>query len=401
MGTVPDSRHTSMKSLSNLLAVTVLLAGCRHQAGTVTWIRTYGGPRSDVGHSVQQTADGGYIVGGTRHDTVGPDWSSVYLVRTDENGDTLWTKTIGGAYSTEGNCVRQTSDGGLIVAGTTISVPGGNPAIYLVKTDANGNEAWSRTLGNPDNAVGHSVLETSDGGFVVVGSTYPAGHGVDVYLVRTDADGDTIWTKALGGEGDDWAESVTLNEDGGFTIAGSTQSFGAGSYDVYLIRTAATGDTLWTRTFGGPDDDRGYAAQQTSDGGFIVTGGVTSSSVLRGIYLVRTDAGGDTVWTRTILEGENTSAGKSIQQTEDGGYVVAGYTGSIGAGWDDVLLTRIDASGSTLWIKTFGGPEADDGYSVQQTSDHGFIIAGATWSFDGGYSDVYLIKTDSLGNAGP
>jgi hypothetical protein len=172
-----------------------------------------------------------------------------------------------------------------------------------------------------------------------------------------------------------------------------------GYEDVYIIKTDASGDTLWTRTYGGTSDDAAYSVQQTSDGGYIVAG--TTSSFGAGgedVYLIKTDVAGDTLWAKTY-GGIHNDDGYSIQQTSDGGFIVAGQTNSFGSGGYDVYLIKTNAYGDTLWTRTCGGADDDCGQSVQQTSDGGYVIAGETYSEAGGY-DVYLIKTDDSGYVG-
>jgi hypothetical protein len=207
---------------------------------------------------------------------------------------------------------------------------------------------------------------------------------------------DTLWTKTYGGINDDISHSIQQTIEGGYIIAGYTNSFGAGGHDVYLLKTDASGDTLWTKTYGGVNNDISYSIQQTSDGGYIIAG-YTNSFGAGGydVYLLKTDASGDTLWTKTY-GGVNNDISHSIQQTSDGGYVTAGYTYSFGAGMCDVYLIKTDSLGDTLWTKTYGDTLSDLGYSVDITSDAGYIITGSTNS--SGYSDVWLIKTDSLGD---
>jgi len=192
--------------------------------------------------------------------------------------------------------------------------------------------------------------------------------------------------------------SVQQTADSGYIIAGATASFGAGHNDVYLIRTNAQGDTLWTRTYGGLGVDYGYCVRQTSDGGYIIAG-ITNSfgAGILEAYLIKTNALGETLWTRTY-GGADEDWANSVQQTADGGYIIGGRTLSFGAGSYDVYLIKTDAAGDTLWTRTFGGTSADEGRSVRQTADGGYVIAGITSSFGAGYSDVYLIKTDANGN---
>ena len=297
-----------------------------------------------------------------------------------------WKKTFGGSA---GYSVQQTSDGGYIVVGSS----GSN--VCLIKTDTGGNKLWQETFGGEDYDYGYSVQQTSDGGYIVAGEC-----GGDVCLIKTDTGGSALWQKTFGrGSG----HSVQQTSDGGYIIAGETDPFGDTSgdvylnYDVYLIKTDASGNKLWQETFGGEDSDFGRSVQQTGDGGYIVAGytysyGAGSSDV----YLIKTDAFGNAQWQETF-GGEDSDVGYSVQQTSDGGYIIVGDTRSYGAGWADIYLIKTDAFGNLEWQKTFGvddideGYEGDAGYSVQQTSDGGYIVTGE-------YSDdIYLLKTDAYG----
>ena len=221
---------------------------------------------------------------------------------------------------------------------------------------------------------------------------------VTVLVIASPALAQTSLWRTYGGTDYDHGYSVQQTADGGYIIAGCTWSFGAGDNDVYLIKTNASGDNLWTRTYGGINDDEGWSVQQTSDSGYIVAGWTMSFGAGEAdVYLIKANASGDTQWTRTY-GGFSDDEGYSVQQTSDGGYVIAGETYSFGAGYRDVYLIKTSASGDTLWTRTYGGTNGDWGYSVQQTSDSGYIIAGSTTSFGAGGSDVYLIKTDANGN---
>jgi len=369
------------------------------------WERTYGGSDHDIGSSVAQTSDGVYIVAGVTSSSFGAGSGDIYLVKTDAVGDTIWTRTYGGSDYDYGYSVAQTSDGGYIVAGRTWSFGAGATDVYLVKTDAVGDTIWTRTYGGSGNDWGWPVAQTSDGGYIIAGWTESFGAGLyDVYLVKTDSDGDTLWTRTYGGSSGDYGNSVAQTLDGGYIVAGKTWSFGAGGYDVYLIKTDAVGDTIWTRTYGGSSGDEAYSVAQTSDGGYIVAGVYDYDYWEAGtgdVYLIKTDAVGDTIWTRTY-GGSHDDYGRSVAQTSDGGYIVAGWTESFGAGNYDVYLVKTDCDGDTMWTRTYGGSSGDYGYSVAQTSDGGYIVAGATESFGEGWYwyDVYLVKTDSLGYTG-
>jgi len=358
------------------------------------WQRTYGGAESDLGFCVQQTTDGGFIVVGFTH-SFGTGMNDVYLIKTNGRGDTLWTRTYGGPIFGGLLAVTQTADGGYVVTGGIIN-PDTDNNVLLIRTNATGDTLWTRAYGGTGDDCGSSVQQTTDGGFVITGYTASFGSGYrDVYLVRTDASGDTLWTRTYGGPDEDIGYSVQQTTDGGFVVAGER------SGDVYLIKTDGDGDTLWTRTYGGTFSDFGFSVQLTADGGYVI-GGCTDSfgAGSYDFYLIKTDAAGDTLWTRTY-GGAHWDVGRSARQTSDGGYIIAGETGSSGAGVEDAYLVRTDSQGDTLWTRTYGGPNEDRGFSVQQTSDGGYIATGWTASFGAGGRDVYLIKTSGKLDVGP
>ena len=357
------------------------------------WTRTYGGSNGDGASSVQQTADGGYIVAG-RTESFGAGGFDFYLVKTNSQSDTLWTRTYGGSNDDGANSVQQTADGGYIVAGTTGSFGTGDYDFYLVKTNSLGDTLWTRTYGGSGADGVISVQQTADGGYIIAGYTDSFGvGGHDFYLVKTTSQGDTLWTRTYGGSGDDWGPSAQQTTDGGYIVAGITASFGAGNNDFYLVKTTSQGDTLWTRTYGGNYDDYAYSVQQTTDGGYIVAGETESFGVGGDrFYVVKANSQGDTLWTRTY-GGSNSNRAYSVQQTADGGYIVAGNTTSFGAGEEDFYLVKANSQGDTLWTRTYGGISEDQARSVQQTADGGYIMAGETRSFGAGGYDFYLVKT--------
>ncbi len=314
--------------------------------------------------------------------------------------DTLWTKTYGGTDTDWGESVQECTSGGFIIAGWTYSFGAGSQDVYLIRTNSDGDTMWTKTYGGTDTDGGLSVQECANSGFIIAGKTESFGAGSnDVYLIRTNADGDTLWTKTYGGTSGDYGESVQECASGGFIIAGYTWSFGAGKSDVYLIRTNSDGDTMWTKTYGGTDTDWGLSVQECAGSGFIIAGGTESFGAgYSDVYLVRTNADGDTLWIKTY-GGTNSDYGESVQECAGGGFIIAGMTGSFGANPDttDVYLIRTDADGDTLWTKTYGGTDNDWGYSVRECAGGGFIIAGMTGSFGAGYSDVYLIRVGPEG----
>ncbi|MCC6012044.1 T9SS type A sorting domain-containing protein [Candidatus Caldipriscus sp.] len=312
---------------------------------------------------------------------------------------TSFAKTYGGIGYDFSYSVQQTSDGGYIVAGATSSFGAGSGDIILIKTDANGNISWAKTYGRAGWDEARSVQQTSDGGYIVAGRTNSFGAGsYDIILIKTNANGNISWAKTYGGTDYEEASSVQQTSDGGYIVAGRTYSFGAGGYDIILIKMNANGNISWAKTYGGTDYEEASSVQQTSDGGYIVAG-ATSSFGAGGydIILIKTDANGNISWAKTY-GGTDWDFASSVQQTSDGGYIVAGYTYSFGAGSYDIILIKTDANGNISWAKTYGRAGWDEARSVQQTSDGGYIVAGYTYSFGAGSYDIILIKTDANGN---
>jgi len=279
-----------MKTIwTTLFLLACVQASLAQPSPDTLWTRTYGGSSDDGAYSVQQTTDGGYIVAGYTA-SFGAGNEDFYLAKTNSQGDTLWTRTYGGSDYDDASSVQQTADGGYVVAGSTYSFGAGSYDFYLVKTNGQGDTLWTRTYGGSDLDVAYSVQQTANGGYIVAGETRSFGaRDADLYLVKTDSQGDTVWTRTYGGSSEDWANSVDTTPDGGYIVAGATESFGAGSYDFYLVKTNGQGDTLWTRTYGGSYVDGARSVQRTADGGYIVAGGTESFGAgLVDFYLVKT-----------------------------------------------------------------------------------------------------------------
>jgi len=313
-------------------------------AQVVRFAKSYGGTNDDWASSVQQTSDGGYIMAG-RTRSFGAGGVDVFLIKTDEFGNLQWAKAYGRTGADLAFSVQQTSDGGYIVAGYTTSFGAGGADFFVVKTYANGNIQWAKTYGGTGADTAWSVQQTSDGGYIVAGYTTSFGAGNnDIFLIKTDANGDVQWAKAYGGAGDDRAYSVQQTSDGGYIVAGETRSFGAGGSDIFLIKTDEFGNVQWAKTYGGTNNEWAYSVQQTSDGGYIVAG-TRRISLNYDIFLIKTDANGNVQWAKTYGGGGEDRA-YSVQQTSDGGYIVAGRTGSFGAGGSDIFLIKTDANGN-------------------------------------------------------
>lgn len=385
------------------LAAIIVLSLCAVLPAQVSFQRTYGGTATDQAWSVVPAVDGGYFVAG-HTSSYGAGLNDAWLIRTGAAGETLWTRTFGGEDFDEVYAAARTADSGWVMTGETYSQGAGLCDLWLVRTDASGDTLWTRTFGGIHEDRGRSVVQTQDGGYIIGGSTAsfgPRWNDPDYWLVRTDAAGDTLWTRTFGGTEWDYAFSVTPTDDGGCVIAGVTESFGAGEGDLLLVRADASGDSLWTRCHGGESDDWGCSVAQTDDGGCIVAGfSYGDGAEDAALWLVKTDASGDSLWTRTFGGTVHDDWANSVTQTPDGGYIIGGVTRSFGAGGMDAWLVKTDSSGDTLWTRTFGGPETDECHSVAQADDGGYVLSGWTESSGHGQGDAWLVKTDSLGLVG-
>jgi hypothetical protein len=382
-----------MKSLLPVIAAAVFVGEAFAQAPDTLWTKRYGGGSYDCAYSVCQTTDGGFVLVGIT-ESFGAGDEDVWLLRTDVNGDTLWTKTYGERYSDAGYSVQQTTDGGFVITGEKYTVGRGTD-IWLVKTDSQGDTIWTRIFGSVEHTnVGHSVQQTTDGGYAITGTMFWG--EPRVFLLKTDSNGNMLWIKSYETEHtghvecQDRGHSLRHTSDGGFVIVGNIGEGGETDSDIWLIRTDADGDTLWTRRWGGGCTDQGWSVQEAPDGGFLVAGTFCFDA-----WLIRTDSEGKTLWEKTYGVGERFNVAYSIQVTPDGGCVLAGvrHGGFFFPPDDgDVWLIRTDALGDTVWTKTIGGPQGDGSHSIRQTSDGGYIVAGGTKSFGAKEHDVYLIR---------
>ena len=377
----------------NTISVSVAADSCN------AFCLAIGGIGGDYGWSMSRTSDGGYIIGGATN-SFGAGGYDFYMVKLDGAGNLQWTRTIGGTAWDWGYSIIQTSDGGYAITGyTQSSFVIGFRAIYVVKLDVQGNLQWTKTIGGASTDEAWSIIQTSDGGYAITGYTWSFGvGGYDVYVVKLDAQGNLQWTRTIGGGNSDVGLSIIQTSDGGYAIAGRTNSFGAGNYDVYVVKLNAQGNLQWTRTIGGTNRDEGSSIIQTSDGGYAIVGWTNSFGAGNyDVYVVKLNAQGNLQWTRTI-GGTNQDGGWSIIQTSDGGYAVAGWTGSFGAGDLDVYVVKLNGQGNLQWTKTIGGVNEDRGNSILQTDDGDYIIAGWTRSFGSGTYDIYIVKIDAQGN---
>jgi hypothetical protein len=334
------------------------------------WTKTYGGMNDDRGYTVKQTTDGGFIIAGETN-SFGADHG--YLIKTDAYGNSIWTRTYSGAI----NSILQTYDGGYIFTGTI-------GHICIVRTDSVGDTLWTRII-IPSNhsSRAEEIQPTSDSCYIVVGTAtdYIANEYFnEVYLLKIDDYGDTLWSKRYG-QMSAYGYSVLQTYDSGYIVAGRWPFYGC------LMKTDPFGDSLWLKLL--YPGAILYSLLETSDQGFLITGCV---DYYFDVYIIKTDSLGDTIWTRRFGESATNDVAYCIRETSDGTYIVTGYTASYGAGSNDLYLIKMRDSGDTLWTKTYGNIESDIGYEIEITSDSGYIIVGCTESYGNGGYDIWLVK---------
>ena len=380
-----------LKQLIIIISIVLLSAPVYAQAPDTLWTRTYGGAASDIGLAVQQTDDGGFIIiGKTNSNSAG--MTDIYLIKTDANGDTMWTRKYGSEFADVGHYVLQNEDGGYILV-CMYGLTSSSGCLQLIKTDENGDTLWTKT--HPDHQVYKHIQQTEDGGYIIAG-TIAGTYEWDAAMIKTDAYGEIEWAQNYDGSEWDYGSCAVPTSDRGYILTGSiTQSY-LGQTNVFLVKTDADGDTVWTRSIGENMVDSGNCVIEDSNGDYVVTGmlnGEDEADIYSDVYLVKVNVNGDTLWTNFYGRGAN-DWGASVVNTEDGGYVV---TGICDYAWSteykgDLNLVKADTDGNEEWYLSFGGTELDQGNCVQKTSDGGYIVVGYTNSYGAGSTDVWLLR---------
>jgi len=316
-----------------------LIIGYSNFINATSFAKTFGGGNMEYPHSIQQTSDGGYVVAG-RTSSFGAGSSDVLVIKLSYSGNLEWARTFGGGNDDGAYSIQQTSDGGYIVAGYTKSFGSGLNDFLVEKVFSDGTFQWAKTFGGGNHDIACYIQQTLDGGYIVAGYTSSFGGDRDFLIVKLSFEGALEWTKIFGGEGREGAFSIQQTSDGGYVVAGRTSSFGAGNTDFLVIKLSTEGVIEWVKTFGGWHDEIPFFIQQTIDGGYVVSGVTGSfSGAYYNFLVIKLSSEGIIEWSKTF-GGVGNDAAFSIQQTSDGGYIIAGYTGSFGAGGDDFLIIK-------------------------------------------------------------
>jgi hypothetical protein len=415
--------------------------------------KLFGGALDDYVQSIQQTTGGGYIVAGYSNSSASGNVTGTnhglndfWIVKLNGSGNIVWNKLLGGAGDDYALSIQQTTDGGYIIAGYTNSsssgdVTGNNHSLndfWIVKLDASGNIVWNKLLGGNSFDDAYAIQQTTDGGYIVAGTTSSSANGNvtgtnngnnDYWVVKLDGSGNIVWNKLLGGNGYDIAYAIQQTTDGGYIVSGFTSSSASGnvtgtnhgSNDYWVVKLDGSGNIVWNKLLGGIGNDVGNDIQQTTDGGYIVAGYTYSSANgdvtganhgSNDYWVVKLDGSGNIVWNK-LLGGNSSEFAKDIQQLADGGYIIAGYTNSSASGDvtgtnhgnSDYWVVKLDGSGNIVWNRLLGATGIDEAFDIQQTTDGGYIVAGSTNSpangdvtgANHGNNDYWIVKLDALG----
>ncbi len=378
-----------------IVLVALLGSSPSAHADTAHWANTYGGTGDDVAWAVEQTSDLGYILAGQTY-SFGSGSTDVWILKLAASGSVEWQRAYGGAEDDVALSVHQTPDGGYIVAGYTGPVT--NYDMWVLKLDSNGNIVWEYAYGAANQEFAEWVERTSDGGYILGGRTLSIlASAPDFWALKLDSNGAVLWDRTYSLAQDRRIEAIHQTSDNGYILAGSTSS-GFGPSVAWVIKTDADGNIVWQRTY-----DPGFGAdvediRVTSDGGYVLI--AEASQTLGGpqdFWVLKLQSDGAVEWERTY-GGTGSEDAQVIRQTSDGGYILGGATSSFGAGGNDVWIVKLNQNGEIVWERTYGGAGDEEADGIDQTADGGYVVAGQTTSFGAGGKDVWLLRIDSTGN---
>ncbi len=412
-----------MKKIITFLTLYLIGTLSFAQAPAIQWQKCLGGTGIEMASAIQNTTDGGYIIAGSTTESNDGDVSGNHgfhdgwVVKLSNAGILQWQKTLGGVFDDNLNAIQKTSDGGYIVIGTTtssdINLSGidGDGDYFIVKISTSGVVEWQKALGGTSNEMGLNIVQTTDGGYILAGQTnsndgnVSGNHGNgDAWVVKLSNSGNMEWQKCFGGTANDFASSIQQTSDNGFILAGTTGSNDGnvsgnhGSVDAWVVKLSSSGNLEWQKSLGGTFEDHAKSIKQTQNGGYILTGytvsidgDVTGSNGGINAWVVKLSLLGDIQWQKTF-GGTSYDYAYSIQLATDGGYIIAGYTqsndGDVSGyhGVGDVWVVKLSNIGMIQWQKCLGGTSYDSATCIQPTADGGYIITGETYSTNGNVS---------------
>ncbi|MFI5220714.1 MAG: T9SS type A sorting domain-containing protein [Bacteroidia bacterium] len=359
--------------------------------------KTFGGANYDVGSAILQTGDSGFIIAGQTM-SYGDTLGDAYLVRINREGNEIWDKSYSQRLLGGANAIAPASDGGFLLAGHS-ETDSFDCQFYLIRVNSSGDTIWTRMFGGVYDDAASAVIQTNDGNFVLAGfADENSPSGSDAYIVKIDISGNILWAKKYGSTANEYANSIRQTADGGYIFAGKKENPTAG-YDVYLVKLDSSGNKQWEKTYGGNKDDLAYCVRNCKDGGYVISGLTYSfGNGSADIYLIRINATGDLLWTKTF-GGNLFDQSYDILQVEDSGFMVAGFTRSFGDTMNDIYIISTDKNGMMNWSKTMGGKGDDVALSIIESFDKTYVIAGRTSGFGAGNADMFVFQMDDKGTS--
>ena len=362
---------------------------------SAAWSKTYGGPLGDKAYAMVKTQDGGYAIVGTTN-SFGSGIINAWLIKTNADGDLQWNQTYSGLEQGIADSLIQTNDGGYALAGYSYSMNESGINVWLVKTDSNGNISWNQTYPQLGTAIAYGLIQTSDGSYALVGATNSIGNGEnDAWLAKVGSNGSFQWNQTYGGSQNDAMYSVVQTSDGGYAMSGDTNSFGFGNQTgLWLVKTDSLGSVQWNQTYSASSNYIAGSMVKAGDGGYALIGTFQQSD--DDFAIVKTDSSGNLQWNQTY-NGLNVDDALSGIQTSDGGYAIVGVTNASNPAYAKAWLVKTDSTGTAQWNQTYGGSGQNVVGAIVQAGDGGYVLAGYTNSTGAGEEDFWLIKTDING----
>ncbi|MCP4631678.1 MAG: T9SS type A sorting domain-containing protein [candidate division Zixibacteria bacterium] len=359
--------------------------------GHVIWDTTYGGGEDDGTTCVKQTSNGGYLITGYTY-SFGAGGYDIYILRTDASGDTSWTRTFGDSAYDRGRCGIETDNGDFVFTGYVKQPPTDSSDIFLLKLNADGDSLWMKTYGGASSDDGLEVKQTFDGGYILCGDTRSISGDDDIYVIRIDSEGDTIWTFVYGDSLNDRSKSIIQTSDTCFVLTGYTNKSNLNDGDLIIIKLDQNGNTLWTKVYVGDKFKMGYSVIETDDNDLVIAGKYVDAAETHYVYLMRTEPDGDSSWARKYRGGLD-DEGHSVQMTNNNGFFVTGQIYPFSDDAWDLYVLFTDSDGSIMYDTSYGeSGYSYKGRSAHHTQDNNFIVTGM--NDYSGSTDIYLLKIE-------
>jgi hypothetical protein len=360
----------------------------------ILFSRLYATNYDKTSREVLPTGDGGYLIAGMTNNSDPADCDA-YIIKTDNNGIMQWDKTFGGAKPDYPYSMIETTDGNFMIVGFSYSFGSGDEDIYLLKIDPSGAKIFEKKLGGTGNDEAREIVKTNDGNYVIVGTSTSFSGSQDAFLIKIDNSGTELWRKTYGGSGLEFGNGVALCADGGFIVTGRTGGSSSAGGQAYLVRTDASGNMTWSNSYGTALDDEGVAVVSNADGSYVMVVRDSTAASDIDVHVLKADAGGAKTWEKSY-GGVFKDTPKRIRATNDGGYIVGAISRSFGWANPDMWLLKLDTGGDTLWSRHFGGSGHEHCHDIKQSSDGGYLAVGHSRSYSP-YTQVYFLKLNGSG----